>query len=1182
MKSLTTRFILIAALTALCAWSLFPLDHAIKLGKDLRGGVSLLYAVELPEGAPSQGIVSQVIDSLKRRVNPQGVLDISFQPQGRDRIEIVMPLPGEDVKALQSAYREQLATVSAKMDLTARALDAALERGTAADLVPAPDDGATAASSRRDTLERLQGTYDQERSERARYLEAIQRGADASELGPIEMRIAQFEIDIERLKTTALSSAISPSRLERAIRLSAQPVAVKDAKGRTQRDADGKPVLGPSPREAELAALRSQVPDLTSEIEALASAYDVYAAVVTGYDDPEDLKRLLRSAGVLEFRIAVSARDPQGVSVASLRQQLAERGPDATESPVAHWYPLNSLDQWYETPGELEQLLANPEGYLQGRDLVATTHNGQIYILLYTTDAMSMTHGGEAAWAMKRAFADRDELGKPCVAFQTDQQGGLLMAKLTGSNLGRPMAIVLDGEVYTAPTLQSQIAGSGRITGKFSIADITYLIRVLEGGELEAKLSEEPVSISILGPSIGRDNLTRGLDAVFYSVIATAVIMLLYYLVSGLVAVVCLVLNGIMLFGVMAMIDGTFTLPGLAGVALTMGMAVDANVLIFERLREELTDAGAEIREGIKTAYARAFSAIIDGNITNLIVCIVLYQTAATEVKGFALTLAIGVLTTLFTALFVSRWMFDVLTGPLGLRSLPMVTTLVPAIGRRLTPTIDWFRWRFVFWTLCAALVAASLVSIAGLGRNILETEFRGGITMTLSMRAARDGEPADAAGRLLVARDEVERRVREAGAGAGAARGVPELWSATVLTVGDPDGQFRASSFQVKVANPADLGPDETVTNEVVDAVATTFADVLNVTMPSTFAGSGSTDGAAQTRPIVAARLGDSTGQSAHTQDVREFQGGVAVLISDLQPALSIKEVEARLARMRAQPDFSSISGRESEVIGLDPAGEVGGEQTYRTLAIVSVDPKALLEKVDASTWDRVVAQPEWALASAALGQKLSMDQVSSFSPEVAENLAASAIVAVILSLIGMLLYIWLRFSSFRYSFATIVSLAFNVIVCLGAVSLSIRLAGGAMAQTLLVESFRIDLNVIAGLLTIIGYSLNDTIVILDRVRENRGRLPYADVACINRSINQTFSRTLLTGGTTLATATILYWYGGTGIRPFAFTFVVGLVAGTASSIVIAALLCRARPVAVAEEGPGAVDSRAHLTHEA
>ena len=211
-------------------------------------------------------------------------------------------------------------------------------------------------------------------------------------------------------------------------------------------------------------------------------------------------------------------------------------------------------------------------------------------------------------------------------------------------------------------------------------------------------------------------------------------------------------------------------------------------------------------------------------------------------------------------------------------------------------------------------------------------------------------------------------------------------------------------------------------------------------------------------------------------------------------------------------------------------------------------------MTKVDAATWERVVAKPEWQLIQAAFTSKLSLDQVNSFSPVVAANLAASAIVAIIVSLIGMILYIWLRFASFRYSMATITAVAFNVLVCLGALALSLRIEGTSFAKMTFMEEFRIDLNVIAALLTIIGYSLNDTIVILDRIRENKGKKQFATWVNINNAINQTFSRTLMTGGTTLLSALVLYLYGGPAIQPFAFTFIIGLLAGTVSSVVIAA----------------------------
>jgi SecD/SecF fusion protein len=161
-----------------------------------------------------------------------------------------------------------------------------------------------------------------------------------------------------------------------------------------------------------------------------------------------------------------------------------------------------------------------------------------------------------------------------------------------------------------------------------------------------------------------------------------------------------------------------------------------------------------------------------------------------------------------------------------------------------------------------------------------------------------------------------------------------------------------------------------------------------------------------------------------------------------------------------------------------------------------------------------------------------------------------------VLLSCIGMLIYIWVRFGSLLYSVATVIGVVFNISVCLGMLAMSKWIGETPVGHFLRMQDFRIDLNVVAALLVVIGYSLNDTIVILDRVRENRGKLPYATRSIINNSLNQTFSRTLLTGGCTAATPIVLYLVGGPSMQPFAFTFFVGLVAGTFSSVAIAAPL--------------------------
>jgi SecD/SecF fusion protein len=301
---------------------------------------------------------------------------------------------------------------------------------------------------------------------------------------------------------------------------------------------------------------------------------------------------------------------------------------------------------------------------------------------------------------------------------------------------------------------------------------------------------------------------------------------------------------------------------------------------------------------------------------------------------------------------------------------------------------------------------------------------------------------------------------------------------------------------------------------------------------------------------------LGEAISRDGAGVPIGEFRGGVAVVIDEIDPPIGVEEVSQRLNRMRNQPDFSQSAGRQVDVIGLKAADPTKPEDGFTSVAILVFDPNLDSFTVEVDTWDRELAKEEFQLVQAALLREASLEQVSSFSPKVAENLAASAIVAVVLSLIGMLVYIWFRFGSLRYSLCAIAALVFNICICLGAIALSVMIGEKTFGSFRLLDEFRIDLNVVAGLLTIVGYSLNDTIVIMDRIRENRGKLSYATKDVVNNSINQTFSRTILTSGTTITSAVILYSLGGTGIRPFAFTFLVGLIAATYSSVVIAAPL--------------------------
>ena len=1150
------RLILAIFVIGVCVWQVFPIDKKIRLGKDLRGGVSMVYAVSMPASGDSQRVLTQVVESLKRRVNPRGILDISLQPQGLDRIEVVMPLPSPEVRALGDEYKSQLDSLGAQMTITVNELDQALAAGIATSLAPPRRaDKLAATGSRSDTLIALQAASDELGTSRGAYQQAIEANSEANALAVIEERIATAEIRAQALRATIAGSNIDTARLKRVLAMSNVRPFVRDAKGNVAVGSDGTRETTASPRELELNLLKSQLIDYSADIDTIAQLQLDYASKVTGYDDPEDLKRLLRGAGVLEFHIAVSASGPEGVNPDEMRKQLAERGPSGTDSPIARWFPINDPKQWGDGPEAIESFLANPDVYLRNRDMVGAKYDGIPYALLYVTDAMSLDHLGGRQWSMKNVFQTQDELGRVAVAFQLDPSGGQLMARLTGSNIGRPMGIVLDGELFSAPSLNSLIPGNGQITGSFTNEEIEYLIRVLQGGELEAKLLPEPISVSILGPALGRENLERGLWAVALSAIATALLMALYYFGAGIVADIAVFLNVAMIFGIMAAIDGTFTLPGLAGIALVIGMAVDANVLIYERTREELIDNKEPLKNALTLGFSRAFNAIFDGNVTHLIVSVVLYKLAATEVKGFALTMMIGVCTTLFTALFCTRIMYAILVNWFGLKRLPMMPTVFPSMMKVLRPNFDWLSMRWVYWSASAVVVVICIGLCWSSGRAMLETEFRGGVTMTLMTRKAEVGEPASSSGRLLLNREVVEKRVHEIGERSSDAV-IQELRVANILTVGEATPEGGSTAFQVKVSNPAQLESGQTVTETLVTAVAGEFAESLDIGKPIQFAGSDAIEGVAQTQAITTDTIGASIGKPAITDSSRDFVGGVVIVLNDLQPPISIEDAQARIGRMRKQPDFSAISARPTQVVGLTLADPTNPARGWSSVAVMVTDSTALLTKVDAATWERVVAKPEWDLVKAAFTSKLSLDQVNSFSPVVAANLAASAIVAIIVSLIGMILYIWLRFSSFRYSMATITAVAFNVVVCLGALSLSLRLEGTEFARWTLMQGFRIDLNVIAGLLTIIGYSLNDTIVILDRIRENKGKLHYASWTTVNSAINQTFSRTIMTGGVTLVSAGVLYLYGGPAIQPFAFTFIVGLLAGTVSSVVIAAPL--------------------------
>ncbi|MGX9350126.1 protein translocase subunit SecD [Shimia sp. W99] len=283
-----------------------------------------------------------------------------------------------------------------------------------------------------------------------------------------------------------------------------------------------------------------------------------------------------------------------------------------------------------------------------GNDLFPSLDEEGVY---YVVESAPVVTGEELVDAQP-AF---DQNGSPAVSFRFNPTGARKFGNYTAENIGSPFAIVLDGEVVSAPVIQAHISGgSGIITGRFSVEELTNLAVLLRAGALPAGL--EFLEERTIGPELGQDSIEAGRIACIVAFAAVLVFMFLSYGTFGVFANIALILNVGLIFGLLSLIGATLTLPGIAGIVLTIGMAVDANVLVFERIREELKSAKGPAR-AIELGYEKALSAILDANITTFITAVILFAVGSGPVRGFAITLGLGILTSVFTAIYVTRLM---------------------------------------------------------------------------------------------------------------------------------------------------------------------------------------------------------------------------------------------------------------------------------------------------------------------------------------------------------------------------------------------------------------------------------------------------------------------------------------------------------------------------------------------
>ncbi|MGE5279761.1 MAG: protein translocase subunit SecD [Deltaproteobacteria bacterium] len=554
---------------------------------------------------------------------------------------------------------------------------------------------------------------------------------------------------------------------------------------------------------------------------------------------------------------------------------------------------------------------------------------------------------------------DQGSFGQPIVAMKLKGEGVKQFADVTRQNVGRLLAIILDGKVYSAPRINEPIpSGEAVISGRFTPDEAKDLAIVLRSGALPAPLVIEEERT--VGPLLGQDSIRKGIAACVVGVFLVFFFMVFYYGFSGTVANLALLLNVLIILGGLGLFGATLTLPGIAGILLTIGMAVDANVLINERMREELR-SGKTLRMAISQGYEKAFSAILDANVTTLVAAFFLFQFGTGPIRGFAVTLTIGLCASLFTAVVVTRLVFDFLMHHHGLKGLRFRSFF------KEEHRIDFINKRFLAAAFSGILFVAGMAALASKGKEAYGIEFTG--------------------------------------------------------------GQVQEYMFR----NPVSVG---------------------------------------------------------------EVRG-------------ALKEIgmgDIRIQQVKDEPREIILSGGE------DTAGAVQG-----------------------------------ALRAGLSGNPFEIMRIEKIGPTVGKSLRQKAVFAILYSLLGILLYVTIRFRHFDFAVGGVIALLHDVVLTMGFVVLMGR---------------QVDLLMVTALLTIAGYSINDTIVIYDRVRELmriKHRASLREV--INLALNQTLPRTVLTTVTTLFVVLAMFVLGGAILNSFALALLFGFTIGCYSTIFVASplvLVCR------------------------
>jgi SecD/SecF fusion protein len=740
------------------------------------------------------------------------------------------------------------------------------------------------------------------------------------------------------------------------------------------------------------------------------------------------------------------------------------------------------------------------------------------------------------------------------------------------------LAILFDGIVKSAPRVIEPSGAQCVINGSFTKDEIANLNSALKGGSLV--VTPEVISERVVGATLGEQTIAKALYAMAASFLAIVLFMWIYYgWILGSVANVALLGCGGLIWAVLSMFGATITLPGLAGLVLTIGMAVDTNILIFERIREELRE-NKGMRAAVEAGYERAFLTIIDANLTTFITAFILYWIGSGAVKGFGLTLMIGIVVNLFTGVYVGRMLTDWWTKG---REAVTMRAWVPELK------LPYISWRFIGYgfSLLTGVIGLSYFLFGHQfvqGRSFesnFDIDFTGGNMAQVIFKQSKTPEDIDAAIKrayealspeqqrsAMISPKELRKQAYFAEIGGGGSTASRE-W---VFRARDEEGGALEAERNVKErergavqrqldAARSDEKPDMAKIKELEAKVAVMRQPIEDLSQRI----AGRTDAFKQ--QIASAFGSDDLAVEGDEILAAAWSERILFLRLATVEKPSLAQLAGTEERMRRKPELEAVS-----VAAASEGNALEITATFRTRPQASRDAELsdpvgarllALSRGEGLAPEQVAGLANEAMSvynaaiNAAAGQKLTIAKpfpsTEHFSGQVAGQMKIRALAAVLISLLAIMAYVAMRFE-FRFGMGAVVSLFHDVLVTVGLLS---------------ILDIRIDLTVVAAILTLIGYSINDTIVTFDRIRENLKKKLGTLTEVIDLSIAQTMPRTFLTVSTVLITVVALLFWGGEALQPFTVTLLIGLLAGTYSSIFVAAPLLLTLGGTVVEDAP-------------